>query len=266
MPNTESLQKVAVVIPAKNEGDSIATTIRASRAIPHADLFVVIDDGSSDNTGDAARSAGAVVVRHSINRGKASAMETGARIVAMRDSDTAPSRLILFLDADLGDSAAGTYPLVEAVLKHDVDCAIANLPKQTGAGGHGFVTKLARKAIRWATGWEPVQPLSGQRCLRSEAFFSCLPLSRKWGVETGMTIDLLVKGFSVQEIPCDLTHRATGNNFAGYRHRLHQFLYVLLAVAIRFIRHVRAPRRIRLEAGNSQKLGEIYCLKPNNDN
>lgn len=41
-------QKVAVIIPAKDEGDSIGATIRASKALPGADLFVVIDDGSSD--------------------------------------------------------------------------------------------------------------------------------------------------------------------------------------------------------------------------
>lgn len=261
MPETKNLQKVAVVIPAKDEGNSIAATIRASKAIPRADLFVVIDDGSSDNTGDAARLAGAVVVRHSVNRGKASAMETGAKIVAMRDSEEGPARLILFLDADLGDSAALTYPLVEAVLTDGVDCAIANLPKQVGAGGHGFVTRLARSVIRWATGWEPSQPLSGQRCLRSEAFFSCLPLAPGWGVETGMTIDLLVKGYSVQEIPCDLTHRATGNDFAGYSHRLHQFAYVFLAALTRFIRHVRAPRRLRMIASSTQKAGAVYQLK-----
>ena len=133
MLETEKLPKVAVVIPAKDEGDSIAATVRASKAIPRADLFVVIDDGSSDNTGDAARSAGAVVVRHSVNRGKASAMETGAKVVAMRDSEEDPARLILFLDADLGDSAAETYPLVKAVMSDGVDCAIANLPKQAGA-------------------------------------------------------------------------------------------------------------------------------------
>lgn len=254
-------QKVAVIIPAKDEGDSIGATIRASKALPGADLFVVIDDGSSDNTGEAARSAGAVVVRHSVNRGKASAMETGAKVVAMRDPEEGPRRLILFLDADLGDSAAQTFPLVEAVMQGRTDCAIAALPRQAGAGGHGFVTRLSRRAIRWATGWEPLQPLSGQRCLSAEAFFDCLPLAHKWGVETGMTIDLLVKGYSVQEVPCDLTHRATGNDMAGYRHRLSQFRDVFLASATRFVRHVRAPLRLRLSAAIKQAPGEVYCLK-----
>lgn len=260
-PGSHPHQKVAVIIPAKDEADSIGATIRACKALPRADLFVVIDDGSTDNTGEAARSAGAVVVRHSVNRGKASAMETGAKVVAMRDPEDGPRRLILFLDADLGDSAAETYPLVEAVIQGRTDCAIAALPRQAGAGGHGFVTRLSRRAIRWASGWEPLQPLSGQRCLRAEAFFDCLPLAHKWGVETGMTIDLLVKGYSVQEVPCDLRHRATGNDMAGYRHRFSQFRYVFLASATRFVRHVRAPLKQRLSAAINQQPGEVYCLK-----
>lgn len=76
-----------------------------------------------------------------------------------------------------------------------------------------------------------------------------------------MTIDLLVQGYSVQEVPCDLTHRATGNDFAGYTHRLHQFLYVLLAATMRFIRHVRAPRQLRLSASDAQVSGAVYQLK-----
>ncbi|HLS61950.1 MAG TPA: glycosyltransferase, partial [Ruania sp.] len=70
--------RVAAVIPAKDEEDRIAATVRAVRAIPHVDLVLVVDDGSEDDTQHLARRAGAVVVRHSVNRGKASAMETGA--------------------------------------------------------------------------------------------------------------------------------------------------------------------------------------------
>ena len=251
-------QRVAVVIPAKDEAASIAATIRACKAIPKVDLFVVVDDGSGDATGEAARGAGATVVRHSVNRGKASAMETGAKVVAMRDPEAGPRRLILFLDADLGDSAAETAPLVETVIEGQVDCAIALLPRQEGAGGHGFVTGLARRAIRWATGWEPLQPLSGQRCLRSESFFECMPLANGWGVETGLTIDLLAKGFTVQEVPCDLKHRATGNDWAGYRHRLSQFQGVLRAVVSRVVRHIRMERGLRLKAALSQEPRAIY--------
>ena len=39
---------VAAVIPAKDEADRIAATVRAVRGIPGVDLVVVVDDGSSD--------------------------------------------------------------------------------------------------------------------------------------------------------------------------------------------------------------------------
>lgn len=256
-------QRVAIVIAAKDEDASIAATIRASKAIPRADLFVVIDDGSTDHTGDAARAAGAVVVRHAVNRGKASAMETGAKVVAMRDPESGPRRLILFLDGDLGDSAAETFPLVEAVLNRRVDCAIAAIPKQDDTGGHGFTGRMARWGIRWATGWQPTQPLSGQRCVRAKALFDCMPLAHKWGVETGMTMDLLVRGYSVQEIPCDLQHRATGNDWAGYKHRLNKLKDVFLAVFTRLVRHFRAPRKARLRAAEEQVPFERYQIQIN---
>src|SRR5690625_1331037 len=126
-------QRVAVVIPAKDEVQRIAATVRAARAIPHVDLVVVVDDGSEDDTQHAARHAGAVVVRHSVNRGKASAMETGASVVAMRDPEDAPARLLLFIDADLGEYAVGCAPLLPPVLEGRADCTIAVLPKQPGA-------------------------------------------------------------------------------------------------------------------------------------
>lgn len=242
---SESDQRVAVIIPAKDEEDRIGATIRAARAIPHVDLVVVVDDGSEDDTQNAARHAGATVIRHSVNRGKASAMETGASVAAMRDVAGRLPRLLLFIDADLGESAVETAPLVVPVVAGTADCTIAALPPQAGAGGHGFVTGLGRHAIEKATGWSPRQPLSGQRCMTRQAFDAARPLASGWGVEVGMTIDLLVQGFTLQEVPCELRHRASTNDLAGYMHRAHQYKDVRKAVDGRRIRAVRIPRAKR---------------------
>ncbi len=240
-------QRVAVVIPAKDESRRIAATVRAARAIPHVDLVLVVDDGSEDDTQDVAREAGAVVVRHSHNRGKAAAMETGAAVVAMRDAADRPPRLLLFLDGDLGDTAVNAAPLIDPVMAGDADLAIALLPRQPGAGGRGIVVGLARRSIQSLTGWTPQQPLSGMRCLTREAFEAATPLARGWGVETGMTIDLLSKGFVAVEVPCDLRHRVSGTDLRGQMHRAAQYRDVLLAVNARRARGV--ARRLGSRVG-----------------
>lgn len=239
-------QGVAVIIPAKDEAGMIATTVRAARAIPHVDLVLVVDDGSEDKTQDVARDAGAVVVRHSHNRGKAEAMETGAAVVAMRDAPGQLPRLLLFIDGDLGESAVNTAPLVTPVLDQKADMSIALIPRSANAGGHGLVIGLARKAIRQSTGWTPRQPLSGTRCLTREAFEAATPLAHGWGVETGMTMDLLSKGFVAVEVPCDLTHRGSANDLRGQLHRAAQYRDVLLAVNARRVRDVVAGVRERV--------------------
>ena len=229
-------QRVAAIIPAKDEAERIAATVRAARAIPHVDLVLVVDDGSEDDTQHVARAAGAVVVRHSQNRGKASAMETGAAVVAMRDASGESPRLLLFIDADLGDTAVNTAPLVLPVFAGKADLAIAVLPPQPGAGGHGLVLGLARKAIHAASGWTPKAPLSGQRCITREAFEAATPLARGWGVETGMTLDLLEQGFAVVEVPCELKHRPSGSDLRGYLHRAAQYRDIAYAIAVRRMR------------------------------
>src|SRR5699024_9183707 len=81
------------------------------------------------------------------------------------DPGEAVPRALLFLDADMGDSAEAAQPLVDAVLGEGVDMAIALLPPQAGASGMGIVVRTSRRGIQRATGWEPTQPLSGTRCI-----------------------------------------------------------------------------------------------------
>lgn len=238
-----SRQRVAVIIPAKDESRRIAATVRSARAIPYVDLVLVVDDGSEDDTQHVAREAGAVVVRHSHNRGKAAAMETGAAVVAMRDAPDRSPRILLFIDGDLGETAVNTAPLVPPVVADETDLAIALLPPQPGAGGRGIVVGAARRAIQSLTGWTPTQPLSGMRCLTREAFEAATPLARGWGVETGMTIDLLRRGFRVVEVPCDLRHRASGSDLKGQLHRAAQYRDVMLAVNARRVRRVTTAVR-----------------------
>jgi glycosyltransferase involved in cell wall biosynthesis len=227
--------EVAVVIPARNEADRIQATVTAALGLPAAAVIIVVDDGSKDGTAGAARSAGAVVTRHARNRGKGAAMETGAEAVALLDQRERRDRPrhLLFLDADLGRTAAAAGPLVEPVLAGTADMTIAVFATTVKLGGHGLVVGLSGAGIRRATGWRPAQPLNGQRCLTRAAFEAARPLARGWGVETALSIDLLRKGLRVTEVEVELAHRATGTGMHAQLHRARQLTDVARALAAR---------------------------------
>ncbi|PZG44434.1 glycosyl transferase family 2 [Spongiactinospora gelatinilytica] len=224
----------AVIIPAKDEADRIGATVTAARALPGVDLVVVVDDGSADTTGRVARAAGARVVRHSRNRGKAAAMETGAEAVRLLDpEEVGQARYLLFLDADLGETAGAAAPLTEPVRAGEADMTIAVFTTRVKLGGHGLVVGLSRDGIKKATGWTATQPLNGQRCLTRAAFEAARPLAHGFGVETGLTIDLLRRGYRVREVEVDMAHRATGGDWHAQLHRARQFRDVTRALLAR---------------------------------
>ncbi len=229
------MSQVAVVIPAYNEADRVGATVTAAATLPDVDVVVVVDDGSRDGTARVAGQAGASVLRHARNRGKAAAMETGAeavRLLDQREPQGAP-RLLLFLDADLGATAAEAGPLITPVAKGEADMTIAVFAARVKLGGHGFVVGLSAVGIRRATGWTPAQPLNGQRCLTRAAFDAARPLARGFGVETAMTIDLKRKGLRITEVEVPLAHRATGTDLKAQLHRARQFADVARALATR---------------------------------
>ncbi|HEV7932119.1 MAG TPA: glycosyltransferase [Actinomadura sp.] len=255
---------VAVIIAAKDERDRITATVKAALELPGVDLVVVVDDGSADATGRLAREAGATVVRHSRNRGKGTAMETGAEAVRLLDQDGSrrraalpgrggdlpaeagePPRHLLFLDADLADTARAAAPLIEPVRRGDADMTIAAFSSTVKLGGHGLVVRLSRDGIKRATGWEATQPLNGQRCLTRAAFEAALPLATGFGVETALTIDLLHRGFRVVEVEVPLAHRATGTDLKAQLHRARQLRDVARALAVREPSVARGLRRFR---------------------
>ena len=226
---------IAVVIPAKDEADRIRDTVTAASGLPGVGLVLVVDDGSRDGTFRAAELAGATVMRHARTRGKAAAMETGAETIRLLDQreDRASPRHLLFLDADLGTSAAFAGPLTEPVTAGRADMTIAAFSATVKLGGHGLVVGLSAAGIRRAIGWAPAQPLNGQRCLTRAAFEEERPMAAGFGVETALTIDLARKGLRITEVEVPLAHRATGTDLRSQLHRARQLADVARALATR---------------------------------
>ena len=120
-----NLTKLIVQIPAYNEQASIAEAISCiPRSVPGVDqvTVLVIDDGSSDNTSEIARQAGADhVVRHTTNRGLARAFLTGIETCLALGAD-----IIVNTDADNQYDAADIPKLVEPILQGRADIVIGD--------------------------------------------------------------------------------------------------------------------------------------------
>ena len=225
---------VVALVPARDRADTVAATVAAALTVPGVSRVVVVDDASRDRTGAEAAAAGADVVRLAVNAGKGGAVAAG--LAHAGDAD-----VVLLLDADLGATAAEAVGLLAPVLAGEVDATVGLFPAAGGRGGLGLVRDLAAAGIEEATGWRPRAPLSGQRAVRADMVRS-LALAPRFGLEVGMTVDLLRAGASVREVPVAMDHRHTGRSLAGFAHRARQGRDVLAALVAR----IGARRTLRV--------------------
>lgn len=208
----------AVLITALNEGDRIASTVAAVLGRWPGANVVVADDGSTDDTAEVARAAGAEVVGAGRDIGKGGAASLGAA----RLLEAGPG-MVLLCDADLGESAARLDRLVDAVSRGEGDLAVAVFARRVG-GGFGFAVGFAHWAIRNLTGLDMKAPISGQRAMDGETFRAVVPFAPRFGMEIGMTVDAFRAGRRVVEVEVDLEHRATGRSLSGFLHRFRQLV------------------------------------------
>ncbi|MCS7223131.1 MAG: glycosyltransferase family 2 protein [Armatimonadetes bacterium] len=212
---------LSIVIPAYNEADRIEETLKAVRTMVQrlseragqlTTEVIVVDDGSCDGTAKRAQPLADRVIQHPYRKGKGAALKTGLSF--------AKGHILLFCDADVGQSAATFWSLVVPVLNDEADLTIASPPSDP-AGGFGLVRKFAALLVRLWTGRTLAMPLSGQRAVKREVL-AIIPLADGYAVETAMTISALQAGFRLLEVPLPVTHRRLGRTPAGFLHRARQ--------------------------------------------
>lgn len=215
--------KVAVLIPAFNEGDTIHATVSAAWSVPNVTDVVVINDGSIDHTTGAAREAGAIVINLPHNMGKGAALNVGWKEVG--------ADVYLLLDGDLGDSAVWAERLLAPVLAGQADMTIGRFGPQQGRGsgkmGFGFVRTFATWAIKRYSGKTIDAPLSGQRAIRAEVLKDIGGFAQGFGVEIALTIKAIWAGYQLMEVDVPMQHRPTGRGFRGFLHRGRQLVDII---------------------------------------
>jgi glycosyltransferase involved in cell wall biosynthesis len=209
-----------ILVAAHNEADRIGATLAAlEEAFPGAHV-VVADDASTDSTQEVALAAGAEVVSRGRPHGKGGTVTAAAASVIERAAEPGAPTFLL-CDGDLGDSARELRALTDAVEAGECDVAIAAFRRRVG-GGFGVALRYAAHAIERLCGYRATAPISGQRALSPAAMRAAYPFAAGYGMEIGITVDVVRAGLPVREIELDLEHRATGKTLAGFLHRARQ--------------------------------------------
>ena len=161
--------KVIAVIPAFNEARTIAKVVQEVAA--HVRHVVVVDDGSCDDTAVLAAQAGASVVPHPLNRGKAQAMRTGFEQAAALGAEW-----ILTLDGDGQHPAQRITPMLEIGRRHPTAVVIGArlLDRAHAPPLRRFANRFADFWIGWAAG-QPLRDTQSGFRLYPQAIARALP-------------------------------------------------------------------------------------------
>ena len=111
--------RVFIVIPAFNEGPAVGDAVRS--VLSRYQNVIVVDDGSSDDTAERARAAGALVVTHLINRGQGAALKTGLDYGILRGAD-----VLVTFDADGQHHSDDVDALIVPVVQGGCDVALGS--------------------------------------------------------------------------------------------------------------------------------------------
>jgi glycosyltransferase involved in cell wall biosynthesis len=238
---------VSVIVPAYNEAASIEPLVSSLRLAAAWREIIVVDDGSSDDTGARATAAGATVIRHPYNKGNGASVKTGIR--------NAAGTYILILDADGQHRPADAARLVAKLGEYDLAVGARSSATQAGSArrlGNAFLNGLAS----YLTG-RPIPDLtSGFRAARREYLMEFLHLlPNGFSTPTTTTLAFIKAGYSVWFEPIEAAARQ-GESKIRLGPDGVQFFVILLKVITIF-----SPMRVFLPmSAASFAIGGAYAI------
>ena len=228
MGNAIGNRRVIAVVPAYNERDNIVSTIEDLQTNAPGVDYVIVNDGSKDDTLDICREHGYNVVDLPVNLGLAGAFQTGMRYAHEHDYDYA-----IQFDADGQHSAAYIEEMVKVAENKGANIVIGSRfatqkkPFSARMAGSALISAMilltTRKRIQ--------DPTSGMR-LFDKTMIPLFAREMDFGPEPD-TISLLLRwGYKVEETQVEMRERIAGESYLNFTKSVTYMLRMSISILL----------------------------------
>jgi glycosyltransferase involved in cell wall biosynthesis len=203
--------RILAIIPAYNEEDALATTVRELvDCCPSID-YLVVNDGSSDNTERVCLENGIRHITLPVNTGLSSAVRTGMKYARRNDYDA-----VVQFDADGQHLPEYILPMARALESDQADIVIASrvLAGEAPVGLRNVGSKLISWLIRIRTGTTITDPTSGMRMYNRD-MIKLFATDFDVHPEPDFIAYVAKHGGRITEIPAHVRERQGGESYLG---------------------------------------------------
>ena len=211
---------LSIVLPAKNESNSLKTLIPQLKSIAPEAEILVINDGSTDDTATVASDAGAKVITRPYSQGNGAAIKTGAR--------NATGEIIIFMDAD-GQHDPEDIPVLLDKLNQGYDMVVGARNASTHASmSKRFANSFYNRLATIMTGHKIEDLTCGYRAVRANKFRKFLYLlPNSFSYPTTSTMAFFRSGFPVAYIPIHAGKREGKSHIKILKDGIRFFIIIL---------------------------------------
>jgi len=207
---------IIAVIPCSNEGQFISDVVTKTRQ--YVDKVIVIDDGSTDNTTEAAEAAGAEVVRHTKRQGAGAATRSGFEAAKANNAD-----VLVTIDGD-GQHNPDEVPVVLApILTDNADLVIGSRFIEPKTNIRAY-RKFGIDVITWLYNFgSKVKVTDSQSCFRAhnrKVIDGVNITENGFGFSVQVLIQARRKGFVIKEAPISCIYHSQGSSLNPVVHGL----------------------------------------------
>ena len=189
----ELAEDTSILVPAYNEAQAVAGLIAALTRAARWREIIVIDDGSTDGTGEEAAKAGAVVIRHPYNKGNGAAVKSGLR--------KATGTFVLIVDADGQHQPHDTVRLVNHLDQYELVVGARSADSQA-SWSRRVGNDLLNRIASYLTGREIPDLTLGFRAARRECMLEFIHLyPNGFSTPTTSTMAFIRAGYSLKFEP-----------------------------------------------------------------